>query len=102
MAIAGIQKIVREFGDGVANGCPPWAAYRELILGHLISLKKLPGFWTVVVGETWLWMLDKYILVVTGAEAKEACGADQICGGLEVGIEGGIHMVRILCQQQAQ
>ena len=86
----------------MANGCPPWAAYRELILGHLISLKKLPGFWTVVVGETWLWMLDKYILVVTGAEAKEACGADQICGGLEVGIEGGIHMVRILCQQQAQ
>ena len=31
----------------------------------------------------------KCVLVLTGAEAKEACGTEQLCGGLEAGIEGG-------------
>ena len=36
------------------------------------------------------------------AEAKEACGMDKICRGLEDGIEGGIHAVRLLWQQHTQ
>ena len=44
----------------------------------------------------------KCVLTVMGAEAKEACGTEQICGGLEVGIEGGVHAVRLLWQQHAQ
>ena len=38
----------------------------------------------------------KCVLVVTGAEAKEACGTEYLCGGLEAGIEGGIHLDRLL------
>ena len=41
-------------------------------------------------------MLTKCVLVATGEEAKEAYGAEQLCGGLEVGIEVGIHVLRIL------
>ena len=42
------------------------------------------------------------MLVVTGAEAKEACGKEQFYSGIEAGIEGGVHMVRIMRQQHAQ
>ena len=34
-------------------------------------------------------MLEKCVLVVTGAGAKEACGTEQLCGGPEAGIDGG-------------
>jgi hypothetical protein len=29
-------------------------------------------------------------------QAKEACGIDQLCAGLEAGIEGGIHAMQAL------
>ena len=47
-------------------------------------------------------MVAKYVLTVAGAEAKEACGTEQLCGGLEAGTEGRIHAVRLLCQHHAQ
>ncbi len=37
------------------------------------------------------------LLLVAGADAKEACGIDQLCTGLEeAGIEGGIHAIQAL------
>ena len=47
-------------------------------------------------------MLAKCVLVVTGVEAKESCGAEQLCSGLEAGIEGEIHVVRLLWQHHDQ
>ena len=47
-------------------------------------------------------MLENFVLVVMGTENKEACGTYQLCGGLDVGIEGGTYAVRILCQQHYQ
>jgi predicted NBD/HSP70 family sugar kinase len=38
----------------------------------------------------------KCVLAITKSEAKEACGVDQLCEGLEAGIEGGIHVMRSL------
>ena len=43
-------------------------------------------------------MLAKCVLLVKGAEDKEACGTEQLCGGMEEGIEGGIQAVRLLWQ----
>ena len=102
VASLGLQHIFGEFGDWMANGRPPWEAYRALMLGRFIGLDKCPGVRPVGVGKTWRRMLTKYVLVVTREEAKEACGTEQICGGLEVGIEGGVHAVRLLWQQHAQ
>ena len=34
----GLRQIVGEFGDWMANGQPPWAAYRALVFGRLIGL----------------------------------------------------------------
>ena len=66
VASLGLRQIVREFGDWMANGCPPWAAYRAPMLGRLIGLDKCSGVRPVSVGETWRWMLLKCVLVVTG------------------------------------
>ena len=54
------------------------------------------------MGDIWRRILVKFVLVVMGAEAKVACVMEQLCGGLEAGIEGGIHAVRILWQQHPQ
>ena len=83
------------------NGRPLWASYRALMLGRLIGLNKCPGVSPVGLGETWRRMLVKCVLVVIGAEAKEACKTEQLFDGLEAGIEGGIHVVRLLWQQYA-
>ena len=66
------------------------------MLGCLIGIDKCPGVRPVGVGYTWLRMLAKCMLVVTGVEAKEACGTEHLCHDLEAGIEGGIHAMRIL------
>ena len=69
-----IRPIVGEFGDWMSNVCPPWVDYRALMYGRLIVLDKCPGVRLVGVEETWRRMMAKRVLVVTGAEAKEACG----------------------------
>jgi hypothetical protein len=42
------------------------------------------------VGKTWRQAISKTLLLVAGNEAKEACGINQLCAGLEAGIKGGI------------
>ena len=46
------------------------------------------------VGEIWRRLFAKTVLILAVGEAKETCGADQLCAGLEAGIEGGIHAAR--------
>ena len=91
-----LSQIVGEFGYWMANGRPPWAVYRALMLGCLTGLDKSPGVHPVRVGKTWRRMLEKCVLAVMGADSKEACVTYQLCRGLEDGIEGGIHAVHLL------
>ena len=44
----------------------------------------------------------KCVLAVTGDQAKESCRTEQLCRGLEAGIEVVIHSVRLLWQQHDQ
>ena len=37
-----------------------------------------------------------------GEEAKEACSMEQLCGAFEARIKWGIHVVRLMWQQNAQ
>ena len=39
-------------------------------------------------------MLGKDSLTTAGDDAKVACGSDQLCAGLEAGVEGGLHSAR--------
>ena len=77
-------------------------SWNTVNLGRLIGLNKCHEVRLVGVGENWCRMLVKCVLAVTGSEAKEACGTEQLCDGLEAGIEGGIHVVLIMLQQHSQ
>ena len=97
-----LRLIVGDFTEWLGNGRPPLAAYWALMSGRLIALDKQPGIIPVVVGETWLRMMVKCLLRVTGQEATAACGTAQLSGGVEAGIEGGIHAMRVLWEEHSQ
>ena len=67
-----------------------------LMSGRLIALDKQPGIRPVRVGETWRRIMVKCLLQVVGPETKAACGTTRLTGGLEAGIEGAIHAMRVL------
>jgi hypothetical protein len=84
---------------GLANHTPPWAAYQVLMrTGCLLGLNKFLGVSPVGVGEVRRHTCTKTILLVAGDEAKEACGIDQLCAGLEARIKGDIHAIYKLWQ----
>ena len=76
------------------NEALPWAMVRALLAARMIPLAKKPvGVRPVAIGEVWRRCLSKCALTASGADAKAACGSDQLCVGLEAGIEAGISAV---------
>ena len=53
---------VTDFAEWIANGRPPWDAYRALMSIRLITLDKQPGVRPVGVGETWRRLMAECIL----------------------------------------
>ena len=51
------------------------------------------------MGETWRRLMAKCLLKVSGPEVKTACGTTQLARGLELGIEGAIHAMRVLWEE---
>jgi hypothetical protein len=47
----------------------------------------------VEIGETWRQGITTFVLLVTGNEAKETCGIDQLFAGMASEIEGRIHAI---------
>jgi hypothetical protein len=89
-----LRKVFAPFAEWTSNKTPPRAAYRALMIDRLLALHKNPGVRPVGVGGTWRRSLAKCVLKVTGNEAKEACGINQLCAGLEGRIEGGTHAIQ--------
>ena len=96
-----LRRAVAKFVSWMANDSPPWAAYRAIKAGRLIGLDKCPGVRPVGIGECWSRLDAKCVLLVAVEEAKEACGVDQLCTGLEAGIEGAVHALRLLWRSHA-
>ena len=71
-------------------------AYRAFMSGRLIVIDKHPGVRPVGVGETWRRLFSKIVLKVMGPESTMACQGDQLCSGLKVLIDGAIHGVQAL------
>ena len=46
--------------------------------------------------------MTKCVLQVTGNKAKTACRMEQLAGGMETSIKGGIHTMRILWAHHSQ
>ena len=80
----------------MANETPPWAAYRALLQGRLVALDKMPGVRPINIKDLWSRLIAKCVIKVTKVEAQLACKTDQLCGGIEAGIEGGIRHMDLL------
>ena len=59
--------------------------------GRLIALGTHPGVHLVGVGETWIHLFTKYVMMVTGPKATSTCWDGQICAGLKVGTDSAVH-----------
>ena len=66
------------------------------MLGRLIAIDKQPGVRPVVVGETWWRLFANIVINVTVPEATMACQDDHMCAGLKSVIDGAIHGVQAL------
>ena len=86
-----LRNAIARLAKWLSNDNPPWAAYRALMAGRLIALDKNPGVRPIAIGEVLRRLIAKCVLSVAKGEAQEACGIDQLCGGLQAGIEGGVH-----------
>ena len=75
----------------LANRSPPRAEYRALTTGRLVALDKNPGVRPVGIGEAIRRLMAKLVHTLTTTQAMEACGNNNLCGGLKDGIEGEIH-----------
>jgi hypothetical protein len=92
------SKLRQEMADWVewlSNESPPWAAYRVLMCRRLVALDKQPGVPPVAIEEIWHQCIVRGDLAGLGAQAKGACGSIQLCAGLEAGIKGVLHAVRL-------
>ena len=70
--------------------------------GLFIALDKQPRVRAVGVGVTWLGLMAKYVLRVTGKEANAAFGTKQLTGGVKVSIVERIHAMRLLWEPHPQ
>ena len=86
-------KAICKFVVWLANDFLTWAAYRALKAGQLVALDSCPGIWPIGIGQTWNCINAQCVLLVSGGEAKDACGIDQLCAGFKAGIECSIQML---------
>jgi hypothetical protein len=62
----------------------------------LLALEKMPGVRPIGIGETWRMAIAKWILQVTGKDATYACKTENLCDGLQGGIDAAIHAVQAI------
>jgi hypothetical protein len=70
--------------------------------GRLVALDKCPGIGPIGVGKTWRRLAAKATLLVSGCDAKEQYGIDQLCADIKAGVEGGIHAIDELWRQHKE
>jgi hypothetical protein len=61
----------------------------------LVALDKQPGVRPIAIEKIWHQCIAKGNLAGSRAQANGACGSIQLCTGLEAGIEGALHAVRL-------
>eukprot|EP00978_Attheya_sp_CCMP212_P001429 scaffold3002_cov64-Attheya_sp.AAC.2 len=76
-----------------------WAATRAMLACRLLALNKWPGIRPIGIVEVWQRLSTKVVLEVTVNAAKARCGDSQLCVSLEAGVEGGIHAMRHIWEE---
>jgi hypothetical protein len=86
-----LREVMARWVLWLANEMPPWAAFRAMTDRRLVALDKQVGTRPVGIGALWIRGTCKVMLIEAGVDGKEACGSEQLCAGLEAGIEGAVH-----------
>ena len=66
---------------------------------HLVALDKCPGVRPIVIGEISSRILCTVIAMATRDDVIDLCGVDQLCSGLKSSIEGSVHAMRELYEE---
>ena len=95
--------------ESVASLCPrlsnfivPWADVRGLIASHIVGLDKCSAVCPVGIGKALLRVVSRAICLVTRFDAEDICGVTQLCAGTRAGIEGAVHDLNELFEENQE
>ena len=97
-----LRDAVAELARHFANSTMQWDDICALMASRLLALDKCPGVHPIGVGEALRRILGKVMALATGMDVEAVCKADQLCSGLKAGIEGAVHAMRELFEENAE